>query len=172
MSIILLGYRGCGKTTIGKRMANRLWQDFVDTDEMVAKGAGKTIRQIFEQDGEQRFRDLEVEAVKQACARNDIVIALGGGAVLREENRALLKDSSHKRLYLACSPEELLKRINSDPSSATTRPHLTAHGGGIEEIRQLVAEREPLYREVKTAELDVSNLTPDEAMVYIVRLTG
>lgn len=170
MSIVLLGFRGCGKTTIGKRLADRLWQKVVDTDDLVSKAAGKTIREIFEQDGEQRFRDLEVEAVAQALAMDEVVVALGGGAVLREENRALLTASAHKRLFLKCEPEELIKRINADPYTADTRPALTPHGGGIEEVRELLAEREPLYRRVMTAELDVTNLTPEEAVPYLVRL--
>lgn len=170
MSIILLGYRGCGKTTIGKRLADRLWQKFVDTDDLVTKAAGKTIREIFHQDGEQRFRDLEVEAVRQACEMQEVVIGLGGGAVVREENRTLLTKSQHKRLYLQCEPQELLRRIQADPLSAANRPDLTELSGGIEEIEQVLADRDPLYRRVMTAELDVTNLSPEEAAVYLVRL--
>ena len=170
MSTILLGYRGCGKTTIGKRLADRLWQKFIDTDELVVAAAGKTIREIFEQDGEARFRELESEAIQRALAMNDHVIALGGGAVVREENRKLLLASPHKRVYLRCEPEKLHERIEADPTTSANRPALTSAGGGIEEIRQLLAQREPLYREVKTVELDVTNLTPEEAVVYIVRL--
>ena len=66
MSTILIGYRGCGKTTIGKRLADRLWQKFVDTDDLVTKVTGKTISQIFDEHGEARFRELEAEAVKKA----------------------------------------------------------------------------------------------------------
>ncbi len=170
MSIILLGHRGCGKTTIGKRLADRLWQKLVDTDDLVTKSAGKTIREIFEQDGEERFRDLEVEAVKTACATPDVVIALGGGAVLRQENRSLLMQSKLPRIYLRCDPQEMLKRIQSDPTSGANRPDLTNLGGGTAEIEQVLADREPLYRRVMSAELDVTNLSPQEAVVYLVRL--
>jgi shikimate kinase len=170
MSIILLGFRGCGKTTIGKRMADRLWQKVVDTDDLVTKAAGMSVREIFEQHGEPHFRDLEADAVKQALSMQDVVIALGGGAVLREENRALLLANPSKRMFLKCDPEELLRRINADPYTADARPPLTHHGGGIDEVRQLLAEREPLYRQVMTAELDVTNLSPEEAVVYLVRL--
>jgi shikimate kinase len=170
MSAILVGYRGCGKTTIGRKLADRLWQQFVDTDELVARAAGKSIREIFEQDGEQRFRDLEAQAVRQACALQDHVIALGGGAVLREENRRTIKESNLKCVYLRCDPQVLLQRIQSDPQTAATRPPLTHLAGGIDEIRSLLAEREPLYREVMTAELDVTSLSVDEALVYVTRL--
>ncbi|HMB94960.1 MAG TPA: shikimate kinase [Tepidisphaeraceae bacterium] len=170
MSVILLGYRGSGKTTIGKKLADRLWLKFVDTDEMITKEAGKTIREIFEADGEPRFRDLETAAVRKACALVDHVIALGGGAVLREENRQIIKDSKLKRIYLRCDPQILFQRIASDPQTAANRPSLTHLGGSIEEIRKLLAEREPLYREVMTSELDVTNLAPAEALVHITRL--
>lgn len=170
MSVILIGYRGSGKSSIGKRLADQLWLKFVDTDELVVQAAGKSIREIFEQDGEARFRELETAAIQQALAAPDTVISLGGGAVLREENRALIKSSGRKCVFLRAEPAVLIARIQADPQTAAARPALTQLGGGIEEVKQLLAVREPLYREVKTAELDVSNLSIDEAVVYITRL--
>jgi len=170
MSVILIGYRGSGKTTVGEKLADRLWQKFVDTDDLIVKAAGKPIRDIFQHDGEPRFRELETEALRTALAMKDHVIALGGGAVLREENRAMIKQSPLKRIYLRCEPSVLLERIRSDPRTTTNRPNLTPFGGGLDEIKALLAEREPLYRELMSAELDVTNLTPDETMVYVTRL--
>jgi shikimate kinase len=170
MSILLIGYRGSGKTTIGRRLADRLWQPFVDVDEMVVSNAGKSIREIFEQEGEKAFREKEEEAVRQACALRERVISWRGGCVLRESNREVNKQSGYPAIYLKCEPAELHKRIHADPATAAMRPSLTHLGGGIEEITQLLDEREPLYRQVKTAELDVTHLTPEEAVVYIVRL--
>ena len=170
MSAILLGYRGSGKTSIGRKLADRLWLKFVDTDEMIVAAAKKSIKEIFEQSGENAFRDLEAEAVKKACALQDHVVALGGGAILREENRKLIKDSGFKRVFLRCEPQMLLERIQSDPLTAANRPNLTGLGGGIEEIKSLLAKREPLYREVMHCELDVTNLSPEEAVHYLARL--
>ena len=170
MSIVLLGYRGCGKTSLGKKLADRLWIKFVDTDEMVVAAAGKSIREIFQNDGEQRFRDLEVEAVHEACGRPEHVIALGGGAVLREENRTLLKTLDFSRVYLKCDPEELLKRINADPATAENRPALSPLAGNLQEIESMLKIREPLYREVMTTELDVTNLNLEEAIKYVTRM--
>lgn len=170
MSTVLLGYRGCGKTTLGKKLADRMWIQFVDTDDLVIAAAGKSIREIFESDGEQQFRDLEVEAVRDACSREDHVIALGGGAVLRDENRALLKSLAISRIYLRCEPTELLKRIEADPATASNRPPLSHLGGGLQEIQSMLKIREPLYREVMTAELDVTNLDLEEAMKYVSRM--
>lgn len=170
MSIVLIGYRGSGKTTIGRRLADRLWQTFIDTDELVVKKAGKSIKGIFEQHGEPHFRDLEAQAVREASQLSEHVIALGGGALGREENRSTLKQGGHKVVYLRCEPQALLKRIESDPQTAEARPNLTGLGGGIEEITALLKEREPLYRAAMTTELDVTRLTPEEAVVYITRM--
>ena len=170
MSIVLLGYRGCGKTTIGKRIADRLWQKFVDTDDLVTKAAGKTIRQIFDENGEPYFRLLEADAVKKAMTLQEHVIALGGGAVVNDETRNLLRASSSKRLYLRCDPEELIRRVLSDPNTHRNRPDLTTLGGGIDEITQVLNDREPLYRQVSTAELDVTHISPEEAVGRLVRL--
>jgi len=170
MSILLIGYRGSGKTTIGKRLADRLWQPFVDTDDMVVQKAGKNIKQIFEEQGEEAFRSLEEQAVKEAVGLSENVIALGGGAVLREANRQAIKNSGRPVIYLRCEAPELHKRIHADPATAESRPSLTRLAGSLDEIAKLLAEREPLYREVKTAELDVTHLTPEDACVYIVRL--
>jgi shikimate kinase len=171
VSIVLIGYRGSGKSTIGGKLADRLWQPFVDSDELIVrKAGGRTIKEIFETEGEQRFRDLESEIVREVSLLQEHVIALGGGALVREENRKHIKDAGHKVIYLKCSPEVLLKHIQDDPDTNMTRPPLTHLGGSVEEIRKLLAEREPIYRQAMTAELEVTNLTPEEAVVYIVRL--
>ncbi|MDB5321591.1 MAG: shikimate kinase [Phycisphaerales bacterium] len=169
MSIVLIGYRGSGKTTTGQKLADRLWQDLVDTDKLIVKKAGKTIKEIFEQEGEQNFRNLESEVVREVVKLQDVVISMGGGAVLREENRQAIKESGHKVIYLKCEPTELHRRIEADEATSMMRPNLTQFGG-VEEIERVLAEREAIYREMKTAELDVTNLSPEEAMVYIVRL--
>src|SRR3954465_12394398 len=136
MSVVLIGYRGSGKTTIGKRLADRLWQPFVDTDALIVRKAGKGIREIFEQQGEPAFRDLESTVVRDTLKLQEHVISLGGGALLRPENRAALKASGHKVVYLKWAPEELYKRIMADPESVAARPDLT-DSGGLEEVTQL-----------------------------------
>jgi shikimate kinase len=170
MSIVLIGYRGSGKTTIGQKLADRLWQELVDTDGLIVQRAGQSIRAIFESRGEAAFRTLEADVVRETLKLNDVIISLGGGAVLREENRAAIKASGHKVIYLRCEAEELLRRIEADAATAEQRPSLTNFGGRIEEVERLLAEREPIYRSVMTAELDVTNLSVEEAVVYIVRL--
>jgi shikimate kinase len=170
MSIVLIGSRGSGKTTIGRKLADRLWQTFVDVDDLIVRRVGKSIKDIFDQDGEPRFRDVESEVVREVARLADHVIGVGGGTLMREENRQALKDAGHKLIYLRCEPEELHRRIESDPQSKLTRPNLTDLGGGIEEIEHLISVREPVYRQSMHAELDVTHLTPEEAVVYIVKL--
>ena len=147
-----------------------MWQKCVDTDALIVQRAGKSIAEIFANEGEGKFRELEHEVVREVAAMNDVVIALGGGAPLSEENRRLIKEAGHRVIYLKCEPEELLKRIQADPDTPRSRPNLTEFGGGIEEISKVLAEREPIYRQMADAELEVTYLSPDEAMVYIVRL--
>ena len=171
MSIVLIGARGSGKSTIGRRLADKLWQKFIDVDERIVAKAGKNIREIFEQDGEAEFRRLETEVMREVMPLGEHVIALGGGTLMREENRALLKAAGHKVVYLKCDAEELHQRIQADPQTASTRPSLTQYGGGIEEIEHLLEVREPVYRQCMTAELDVTHLSADEAGVYIVKMT-
>jgi shikimate kinase len=161
--MILLGYRGSGKTTIGRRLAEQMSMPLVDTDDLIVARAQQTIREIFEQKGESHFRDLESLAVRDAC-ESSAIIALGGGAVLREENRDRLIASPHRRIFLRCEAQSLHQRIHADPRTAQNRPSLTHLGGGIDEIRALLAIREPLYRAVMTDELDVTDLSIDDAV--------
>jgi shikimate kinase len=170
MSIVLIGARGSGKSTIGRKLADRLWQSFVDVDEQIVRRAGKTIRDIFEQDGEERFRQHETEVICEVVLLPEQVVALGGGSLVREENRVALRDNHHKLIYLRCDTRELARRIKADPTSGATRPSLTQYGGGVEEIEFLLNLREAVYRECMHAEVDVTNLTPEEAVVHIVRL--
>jgi shikimate kinase len=170
VSIVLIGYRGSGKTTIGRRLADRLWWKFVDADEQIVARAGRTIREIFDTAGEAAFRDLEAEVVAELMKLSDHVISLGGGAVMRPENREAIKHSGHAIIYLKCDPAVLHERITADAATAENRPALTSLGGSVEEIEKLLAVREPVYREMMTAELEVTNQSIDDAVNWIARL--
>lgn len=170
MGAILIGYRGSGKTTLGKRLAEKLWLEFVDVDDLIVRTAGKNIREIFESEKEAGFRDRETAALRTALAKPGYIIAAGGGAVVREENRQMIKASGLKCIYLHCDAQVLAERIHADPATADSRPNLTHLAGGVGEIRAMLEQREPWYREVQTAELDVTHLQPDEAVTYLTRL--
>lgn len=149
-NLVLIGMPGCGKTTVGRALAQKLGLPFTDTDEMVERCAGKTIPVIFEERGEKVFRAMEQEAVREATASGGQIIAVGGGAPLSEENRLNLK-STGIVLWLKRSPEML---------SSVGRP-LSA--GGKERLWALSAEREPFYS--ACADLILSNdTTPEECV--------
>ena len=170
MSVVLLGYRGSGKTSVGEKLADKLWADFFDADKVLVADAGMSIKDIFATHGEAYFRDLEAGVLEKLLAKNNAVISCGGGVILREENRKKLIGATHSRIYLRCDALELHRRIHADPHTVESRPALTSLGGGVEEITLLLAEREPLYRAAMTAELDVTHLSVDEAVQRIGRL--
>jgi shikimate kinase len=158
-NIILVGYRCTGKTTVGRLLADRLGWTFADADERVEAVAGKSIAEIFASEGEQSFRDRESAALAELCARPRCVIATGGGAVLREHNRQLLKSGGFVA-WLTASPEAIWSRLQVDPTTAARRPNLTATGG-LDEVRALVAAREPLYRETTDFNVASDALSPE-----------
>lgn len=170
MRIVLLGYRGCGKTTVGRLLAGRTGVELIDTDHLISLRARKSIREIFEADGEARFRDLE-SAVLEDVARwpGSRVLSTGGGIVLRESNRNLLRACGNVRVYFEADARTLFDRIRSDPSTIESRPALTALGGSIEEIETMLQKRDPLYREVATHVLD-ARLNVDQLVESILKL--
>lgn len=167
-TVALIGYRGSGKSTVGRLLADRVGGVFVDTDELVVRGAGRTIAALFESEGEPAFRDREAEAVREAFAMKPAVVSLGGGAVLRRENAARVRASATV-FYLSAPPEVLFERIMGDARSAERRPALTADAG-IEEVRRVLAERDPLYRDTAHHVVDVTELSPEEVADRIADL--
>ena len=165
MNIVLIGYRGSGKSSIGNLLAARLGMAFVDTDERIVQRAGKSIGAIFADVGENGFRDLESAVVQQLAATGNTVIATGGGVVLRPENMSWLKEHG-KVVWLKAPAEVLWQRIAADPGSSHARPNLTAVGG-LEEIRRLLEVRNPLYAAAADITLDVSVLNASQAAYYL-----
>lgn len=168
--ITLIGYRGTGKTTVAQVLARRLGWDWVDADVEVELRAGKSIAAIFADDGEPVFRDLEAQIVAELCARKQTVVALGGGAVLREDNRQTVQKCLAV-VWLKAGLETLADRIAGDPTTAARRPNLTNHGGRTE-IEALLAQREPFYRACATLEVDTENKDPAEIVDEIIATIG
>ena len=158
-NIILVGYRCTGKTTVGRLLAERLGGSCVDVDDRIEAVAGKTIAEIFAAEGEPGFRDREALALAELCSRTRHVIATGGGAILRKANRGILKENGFV-VWLTAAPETLWARMNTDPTTAARRPNLTATGGE-EEVKTLLAAREPLYREVADFAVASDTLSPE-----------
>jgi shikimate kinase len=169
-TIALIGYRGTGKTTVAQILALRLGYDWVDADVEVELALGMSITEFFEQSGEARFRELEAQVVAELCGREQTVLALGGGAVLREDNRQRLAECGMVA-WLRASPATLGRRISHDPVSLKRRPNLTNYGGQTE-IEALLAQREPIYRSCATLEVDTEDRTPEAVADEIVAALG
>jgi shikimate kinase len=167
MNVCLIGYRGCGKSTVARLVAEQLGWPWLDADDLVESRAGKSIKQIFADAGEKAFRDLESAVVAELARGDEHVVALGGGAVLREHNRLALLAAGGFVVWLKASPETLFARIEADPATAERRPNLTAQGG-VAEIRSLLDERTPLYRLCSGLVVDAERHSPSEIARQII----
>ncbi|MCH2124353.1 MAG: shikimate kinase [Pirellulaceae bacterium] len=166
MNILLIGYRGVGKTTVAELLSERLGWPWMDTDVLIEAAGGKPIKEIFANDGERRFRDLETEVILETCRKPHCVIALGGGAVLREQNRATIEPDSSV-VWLRASVATIRSRILADPTTLSRRPNLTARGGESE-IRLLLEERSPIYRSCANIEVHVDDKAPHDVVMEIL----
>lgn len=132
---------GAGKSTAGRHLAHALGRPFVDADTEIERRIGMSIRAFFDREGEAAFRDIETEVIAELARRGGIVLATGGGAVLREVNRHELRDHTVV-IYLRAAPEELFRRLRHD----TQRPLLQV-ADPLRKLRELFRDRDPLYRE-------------------------
>jgi shikimate kinase len=139
--ISLVAMPGAGKSTAGRHLAHALGRPFVDADTEIERRIGMSIRAFFDREGEAAFRDIETEVIAELARRGGIVLATGGGAVLREVNRHELRDHTVV-IYLRAAPEELFRRLRHD----TQRPLLQV-ADPLRKLRELFRDRDPLYRE-------------------------
>lgn len=163
--VALIGARGSGKSTVGRLVADRLGWAFEDADEALERAAGRSIAAIFADDGEPTFRDLEERTVAELTGRQELVLATGGGAILREANRRALRRFGLV-VWLDADPETLAGRLRDDPGG---RPSLTGRGV-VEEVASVLERRRPLYAEVADATIDAARLDPETAAGAIVGL--
>lgn len=151
-NVILVGYMGCGKSTVGRRLSYRLRKPFLDTDKQIELKQKCTISEIFKSRGEEAFREMETEylrgLLKETC---EYVIAVGGGLVLREVNRELLKKLGTV-VYLRAKPETIYERLKND----TTRPLLQCENPK-EKIEQMIETRHPVYMSCADEIIDVDD---------------
>lgn len=137
----LIGLPGSGKSTIGRQLARRLGRPFIDTDQVIEQRVGLSIREFFEREGEESFRDLEQSIIDELTLGQPCVLSTGGGAVLRPANRQHLKQRT-QAVYLHSAPEEVFRRLRHDRN----RPLLQVPDP-LARLRELYALRDPLYRE-------------------------
>ncbi len=152
ITISLVGMPGCGKSTVGRHLARQLGLRFVDSDTEIEQRIGMPIREFFAERGEDAFRDVEQDAIDDLTRLGGIVLATGGGAVLRPANRDALHARSHV-FYLRSTPEELFRRLRHD----TQRPLLQV-ADPLRRLRDLFRDRDPLYR--RTAHFVVETSRP------------
>ena len=138
--ISLVGLPGSGKTTVGRQLSRRLSVPFFDSDHVIEQRLGCSIREYFDREGEDSFRDLEAAVIEELTLGEPCVLSTGGGAVLRAANRTCLRERSHV-VYLRSSPEEVFRRLRHDRN----RPLLQV-ADPLQRLRDLFVQRDPLYR--------------------------
>lgn len=164
--ISLIGYRGCGKTSVARELAHILHWETVDSDQYVELATGTSIRTIFESAGEAAFRQHERAAIIELLTHRHTILSTGGGAILREDTRADLK-ARGPVIWLTATPDTIRHRLSLDPATGPQRPALTSQGISGE-IEQVLATREPLYRDCATHQLATDHRSPGELAAEIV----
>lgn len=174
MNIVLIGYRGAGKSTVGAKLAIRMGKGFVDTDLLVEERQGASIRDIVESYGWGHFRAVEKGIIEEVSHRDDLIIAPGGGAVLDPENVGSLRENG-LMIWLKADREILCQRIGRDARTVGSRPTL-AGKGVMEEFGEVMAIRNPFYERAADAEIDTSGMDLEEvveaALAVIQEKTG
>ncbi|MEX2172224.1 MAG: shikimate kinase [Pirellulales bacterium] len=159
-NVFLIGYRGTGKTTVAQRLALKLGWEWVDADVEVELCAGKSVAEIFAQEAEPAFRDLEESVVAKLCQRAAQVVALGGGAILRPSTRERIGQAGFV-VWLTATPATIAERLAADATTATRRPNLTPLSG-LAEIEQVLRERSPIYQACADLTIDTETRSPQD----------
>ena len=165
--IFLIGFRAVGKTTVGRQLADRLGFSFLDTDVLICEKKGSSVHDIVKAEGWDGFRRCEQEVLQGLGEHRRCVIATGGGAVLHRHLWPVLKEHGPV-VWLTAEPDILCQRIQADSVSDVLRPSLTGKGV-CAEVREILAVREPLYREIADIIVDTGRLSVPEVVEFIVR---
>jgi shikimate kinase len=163
MNVVLIGYRGTGKSTVGKLVAARLGRPVVSTDKEIVRRARSSIPEIVSAHGWDYFRDLESEVCKELAERDNLVIDTGGGAILRQQNVDVFKRNG-RLIWLTASVETIAARIGTD----TQRPSLTGAKSHVEEIRDVLSERMLKYQAAADLTIATDNRSIDEVATTIL----
>ena len=165
MNIVLMGYRGTGKSTVGRLLAARLGRELVSTDAEIIKGAQHSIPEIVAQKGWEYFRDLESDICREFAGRDQLVIDTGGGAILRAQNVEALKKNGTV-FWLTASVETIVKRIGGD----NQRPSLTGTKSFVDEIQDVLRERTPKYQAAADHTIATDNRSVNQLVEAILAL--
>jgi len=167
-NLILIGYRCCGKTRVGRHLADLTGYDFVDTDQCIESDCGADIGNLVTDKGWPFFRQTETRILTRLLCRNNQVIATGGGMVLSEENRRLIKENGVV-IWLTADPATIVQRLAADPKTLSQRPRFTTRSL-LEETRDTLAARIPFYEDLADMTVDTDmGQNPREIAAIIKR---
>lgn len=163
-NIVLIGFMGCGKSSIGRRLAKRMNYGFLDSDDLIiTRAQGTSISELFAEEGEERFRDRETAELRKLVDAKNIVLATGGGAILREENRALLHRIG-SIVWLHADPETLFERASRNRK----RPLLNVENPRSA-FNALLESRVPIYEATADIQIDATGLPHEQTIEAIIR---
>lgn len=162
-NIFLIGFMGCGKSTIAKILAQKLGADCIEMDEQIVKEQGMPITEIFERGGEEHFRDIEMELICRLCGQKNMIVSCGGGSVLREENRRMMKETG-VIVWLTAEPETIFARVKHSKN----RPVLNGHMN-IEYITELMGKRQDCYEAAADFSVRTDGRSREEICTEIIR---
>ena len=165
MNIVLIGYRGTGKSAVGELLALRLKMPCIGMDAEIVKRAGMSIPEIVEKYGWQKFRDMESEEARELAGLDNIIVDTGGGVVERPENIEALKTNSII-IWLKASVDTIVSRIQED----TERPALTAGKTFTEDVTEVLEQRVPKYKSAAQYEIDTDESTPEQVADRIIEI--
>jgi shikimate kinase len=165
MNLVLIGYRGTGKSTVGALLAERLGMRYVGMDSEIIKKAKMSIPEIVATYGWNKFRDMETELTKELTRQDGLIIDAGGGVIERQENVKELQVNT-RIFWLHASVNTITSRIQGDSS----RPALTSGKTFVEEVADVLAKREPVYRAAADHEIDTENASPGQVADRIIKL--
>jgi shikimate kinase len=168
MNVVLIGFRGSGKSTVGQALSERLKREFIDCDAWIEKHTGLSIREIFEKHGESHFRTLESQAIGELSAMDGKVIATGGGAALKYQNMQVFKRNGGRIFYLDVGAETAFKRIQGDETTRSRRPALTDKDP-FTEVKEQIEFRRPYYLKGADVTVETDGRTVAEVVTEILR---
>ena len=166
MNIFLIGYRATGKSTVARNIAASLGLKCVDSDALIVQAAGMTITEIFARETEEGFRERESEVVAKIALGDNQVVALGGGAVLRSENRAAICNQG-RIVWLQASVDSVCARLREDSQTKSQRPQLTSHDL-YDEVSELMERRRGVYADIADFAVDTELLDAAEVALEVI----
>ncbi|MDI6761952.1 MAG: shikimate kinase [Thermodesulfobacteriota bacterium] len=168
MNLVLIGFRAAGKTTVGRRLSAYLRRVFVDSDDMIEKHQGTTIKDIVEGHGWDYFRAIEREVISEVSNDDNLIISAGGGVVIDPKNVNALRKKGFI-IWLKADVEVLLRRMAQDHRTMTGRPSLTGKDC-LKEFREVLIQREPLYERASEVQVDTSLLDVDGVVHQVLSI--